>query len=54
MVYSYNEYRLKEINDLLAMGIDDFAPQEAEQLRRERDEILHNIRHQESLPSNIK
>ena len=54
MSYGYYEYRLKEIDDFLGSGIEEREPEIAEILRNEREEILHSLRHTESLPSSIK
>ncbi len=50
MSYGYYEHRLKEITDLLATGLEAVAPSEAEDLKRERQRILYELRHTESLP----
>lgn len=53
MSYGYNEYRLREINELLSV-LDGVDTVERDELLRERDGILHEIRHTESLPHSIK
>ena len=53
MAYSYNEYRLRQINELLSI-LGDVDTVEREELLLERDSILHELRHNESLPHSIK
>jgi len=53
MAYSYNEYRLRQINELLSI-LGDVDTMEKEELLLERDSILHELRHTESLPHSIK
>lgn len=53
MAYSYNEYRLRQINELLSI-LGDVDTEEKEELLLERDCILHELRHNESLPHSIK
>lgn len=50
----YYEYRLKEITEILGSGIEQANPEIAEQLKQERDQLLHELRHTESFPTNIK
>ena len=54
MSYCYYEQRLTEITDILAMGLETVAPEQAEALKNERKYILHNLRHSESLPTQFK
>ena len=49
----YYEYRLHEINEILDGGIEEANPEIAELLRKERKQILHELRHTESLPTDI-
>lgn len=49
----YYEYRLHEITELLESGIEEANPEIADMLRNERKQILHELRHTESLPKNI-
>ena len=53
MAYGYNEYRLRQINELLAL-LGDADVVERDELVRERDSILHELRHTESLPHSIE
>lgn len=50
----YYEYRLKEITEILSGGIEQANPEIAEILKQERKQILHELRHVESLPKTIK
>lgn len=50
----YYEYRLREITEILATGIGEVNPEIKEMLEDERKQILHVLRHNESLPSSIK
>lgn len=50
----YYEYRLKEITEILGSGIEQANPEIAEQLKQERKQLLHELRHTESFPTNIK
>lgn len=50
MSYGYYEHRLKQITDLLATGLETVAPEEAQELKKEREKILYELRHTESLP----
>lgn len=49
----YYEYRLHEINEILDSGIGNVNPEIAELLQNERKQILHELRHTESLPTDI-
>lgn len=53
MSNGYYEYRLHEINEILDSGIGNVNPEIAEILRKERKQILHELRHTESLPTDI-
>ena len=49
MAYNVYEYRLREINMMLgAIGTEE--TEQKEELIRERDKILYELRHTESLP----
>lgn len=37
---NYDEHRLREIEELLSLGIEDISPNEAKRLKKERDAIL--------------
>jgi len=50
----YYEYRLKMITEILGSGIEQANPEIAEQLKQERKQLLHELRHTESFPTNIK
>lgn len=54
MTYSYYEHRLQEISDLLALGLEQVDPVTAKEFKIEREQILHELRHCESLPSSIQ
>ena len=53
MSNGYYEYRLHEINELLDSGIGNVNPEIEELLQNERKQILHELRHTESLPTDI-
>ena len=53
MSYNYNEYRLRQINELLSL-LGDADSDEKRELELERDSILHELRHVESLPHSIE
>lgn len=53
MSNGYYEYRLHEINEILDSGIGKVNPEIAELLQNERKQILHELRHTESLPTDI-
>lgn len=53
MSNGYYEYRLKEITEILGSGIEQANPEIAEILKKERKKLLHELRHTESLPSEI-
>lgn len=53
MSNGYYEYRLHEINEILDSGIENVNPEIAELLQNERKQILHELRHTESLPTDI-
>ncbi|WP_323736270.1 hypothetical protein PXD04_10365 [Methanosphaera sp. ISO3-F5] len=50
MVSGYYEYRLKELNDLISICNGHVTDDELEELKHERDSILYELRHIESLP----
>lgn len=54
MSNGFYEYRLQQINHLLAIGKDKMNKYEIEELENERKEILHELRHAESLPTDIR
>lgn len=53
MSSGYYEYRLREITEILSSGIEQANPEIAEMLEEERKQLLHELRHTESLPSEI-
>lgn len=53
MAYNMYEYRLREINMMLGV-IGTEETEQKEELIRERDKILYELRHTESLPVEIR
>lgn len=53
MAYNVYEYRLQEINMMLG-AIGEEETRQKKELQKERDEILHELRHTESLPVEIR
>lgn len=43
LVICRDEFRLKQISDLLSSGIEDVAPDYARELKMERDAILARV-----------
>ena len=54
MSSGYYEYRLRELNELIAVSEGKINTEQVEEWKQERNKILYELRHTESLPKTNK